>query len=211
MSREAKEKALTQAWENMTPNGRKRLCPAPTEDSHLISGDDSIMVVHLAGFDLRRGEKPATVSAVLTQKFGLAPKSIVNVSPMGPQLQELHIVASRIEDLRLAVSRTEGALKLSTKLDARLPPLGALDPQAITESNSRFCERINREITRLSKSNSRTLCHLADFLALYRDKDLRISAPRPHQRRQQFFASAFLDETVFEQSASAPTMVADKP
>ena len=207
----ARNKALLEAWESKPSlNGRKRVCPAPLDDAHLNTEDDQFMVVHLAGFDLQRGEHRATPTAVLTEKFKLAPHTIINVSPMGPSIQELHIVASKLPSLREAVARTEGALKLTLKLDPRMPSNGLSDPDAISHSTARFRERLNRDIARLSQTRSHRLRSLAEFLEQYRDEGLRISAPRPRPRRQQLFASAFLDEAVFDQAASAPTMVADK-
>ena len=91
-----------------------------------------------------------------------------------------------------------------------MPSNGLSDPDAISQSTARFRERLNRDIARLSQTRSHRLRSLAEFLEQYRDEGLRISAPRPRPRRQQLFASAFLDEAVFDQAASAPTMVADK-
>ena len=114
---------------------------------------------------------------------------------MGPQIQELHIVASKLSDLQAAVAKTQGALKLSTKLDPRMPPNGSQETNAITESTRYFRDRLDREIYRLSKTKSHRLQNLADFLVLYKESGLRISAPR--RRRAPMFASAFLDEAVF--------------
>ena len=207
----ARNKALVAAWEaKPTLNGNKRVCTDPIDDQHLNPEDDQFMIVHMSGFDLLPNEHRATPTAILTEKFGLAPHSIVNVSPMGPQLQELHIIASKLPSLREAVSKTNGRLKISTKLDPRLPALDTTDPNALAESNARFKERMNRDIARLSATNSRRLKSLADFLAQYRDEGLRKSEPRTRPRRMQMYASAFFDEAVFDQPAFAPTMVADQ-
>ena len=192
-----RNKSLCAAWESKpTINGRKRLCTDPTNDNHLNeNAEEQFMVVHLAGFDLHRNEHRATPAAVLTEKFDLAPDCIINVSSMGPQIQELHIVASKLSDLQAAVAKTQGALKLSTKLDPRMPPNGSQETNAITESTRYFRDRLDREIYRLSKTKSHRLQNLADFLVLYKESGLRISAPR--RRRAPMFASAFLDEAVF--------------
>ena len=208
----ARNKALVEAWE-MKPTligGHKRVCTAPTDDPHLNPEEERFMVVHLSVFDLQKGEHRATPTAVLIEKFNLAQHTILNVSPMGPRIQELHIMASKLGSLQAAVARTEGALKLTTKLDPRTCSLGSQDPDAIAKSTAYFKERVSYDIARLSKTNSRRLRSLADFLIQYRDEGLRTSAPINRPRRQQFFASAFLDEAVFDQAASAPTMVAEK-
>lgn len=170
----------------------------PTADKHVTPVEDSYMVVHMAGFDLRRDEHRATPSAVLEEKFGLARNTIVNVSPIGYQLQELHIMSSKLPSLKSAIARTGGKLRLTTTLDARMPPDGSIDPEVIESSSRSFEERINREIARLSVARSRKLRDLADFLTLYRDENQRVSVPRP--RRTSLYASAFLDEAVFPTS-----------
>ena len=207
----ARNKSLTEAWEaKPTLNGNKRVCTDPIDDAHLNPEDDQFMVVHMSGFDLLPNEHRATPIAVLSEKFDLAPHAIINVSPIGPQLQELHIIASKLPNLRDAVAKTNGRLKISTKLDPRLPCPDNKDPNAHAECTARFRERLNREIARLSATKSRRLQSLADFLGQYRDEGLRLSAPRPRPRRMQMYASAFIDETVFDQSASESTMVTDK-
>lgn len=197
-----KNKLLAESWES---RGRtsKRLCADPTSDIHLANEDESFMVVHMAGFDLMRDEPRATISAVLSEKFGLSPLAIINVSPMAPKLQELHIITSKLPDLRAAIAKSNGALKLSTRLDARNPGVDSSDDNVIAASKARFCTRLDREINRLSSSPSRRLKDLADFLVAYKIDGTRQSAPRP--RRSTVYASAFVDDAVFQ--TLEPSMV----
>ena len=188
----AKNKLLADSWAG---RNNKRLCAAPTSDIHLSQEPESFMVVHMAGFDLMRDEPRATVSAVLCEKFGLTPSVIVNVSPMAHKVQELHIITSKLPELRAAVAKSNGTLKLSTCLDARNPGYESTDPGTIADSNARFSARLDRDVGRLSRSPSRRLRDLADFLVAYKLEGTRQSAPRP--RQSLIYASAFINDDAF--------------
>ena len=201
----ARNKVLSESWEARGLNN-KRLLLDRASDAHLLQEDESFMVVHMAGFDLLRDEPRATVSAVLIEKFGLNPATIVNISPIAPKLQELHIVSSRLSDLRAAVAKSNGVLKVSTCLDASKPGFESFDSNILAESKARFNNRLERDIKRLSSSHSRRLRDLSDFLFAYKKEGTRQSTPRP--RRSAMYASAFLDDALFQ--ASEPSMVVEQ-
>lgn len=136
------------------------------------------MVVHLAGFDLGKYRRE-TVTAVLEVEFGLAPSTIINVSPIAPELQELHIIASRFPDLVAAVAKTNDALRISSILDARKSLFVATEVEyVIAEAKARFDKRLDLDIARLSVCKSSRLRDLAEFLILYKNEGVRKSAPR---------------------------------
>lgn len=140
--------------------------------------DETFLVVHLAGFNLQRKWPRETVTAVLEANYGLTPFTIVNVSPMAPELQELHIFASRLPDLAAAVAKTDGALLLSASLDPSKPGYETADESVIAEAKARFCKRLDGDIARLSASKSRRLRDLAAFLISYKNDGTRRSTPR---------------------------------
>lgn len=184
--RQARQKALVAQWESRPGyNGAKRLC----EDNEQPQEPETFSIVHLYGIELKRDEHRSLPSAILSEKYGLPSDSILNVSSIAYKLQEIHLPTSKLAALQTAVQNSNGALKLSLKLDARLP---GDDTSTHEESISRFNSRVDREITRLSKSPSKKLRALADFLVEYKATGAKTSTPRP--RRRTIYASAFLDE-----------------
>ena len=82
-----------------------------------------------------------------------------------------------------------------------MPKMESKDPEAITVSTRYFNDRLDREIYRLSRSRVHRLQKLAEFLVEYRDTGRRISAPR--ERRGPGFASAWIDDDVFDPKVPA--------
>jgi hypothetical protein len=183
----------------------KRARPEPIADPHFQDEPPRYEIIHLAGFDLLRDEPRATISAVMNTHYALPLDTIVNVSPMAPKLQELVVDSRRLSALKAAVAKSEGKLKISCILDARLPGYSSTDPKVIEESLSRFNSRLDREIQRLHKSPSRRLREVSDLLVLYKNEDIRKSMPRT---KSPIFASAFVDEDLFHPTET--TMVVDK-
>jgi hypothetical protein len=198
-----KTQILADTW---STRNNKRTCTEPQADPHLSDEPVQFEIVHMAGFDLMKDEPRATISAVLNKKFDVPLDTIINVSPMAPKLQELVIDSRRLDSLRSAIARSGGNLKLSTKLDARLPGFDTTDTKILEDSLSRFNIRVDREIQRLHQSPSRRLKDVADLLVAYKRDGTRKSAPR--SRRSPIFASAFIDEAILSSAGSA--MVAEQ-
>lgn len=163
-----KTKLLADSWEARS-RANNRLCADPSSGIHMMTQEnESFTVVHLAGFDLMRDEPRATISAVLKEKFGLPSSVIINVSPIAPKLQELHIISSKLPELKAAVNRSNVALQLSTRLDASRPGVDSTDDTAIADSKAKFSARLDREITRLPSSPACRLKDMAEFLVDYK-------------------------------------------
>ena len=194
----AKTQILADSWASRS---HKRNCVEPAADPHIAEEEDTLEVVHLAGFDLMRDEPRATIAAVLNKHYELPLDTIVNVSPIAPKLQELVISSKRLDSLRSVVARSGGALKMTTKLDARLPGYETSDTKILADSLARFNTRLDREIERLHKSPARKLKEAADLLVAYKRDGTRKSTPRA--RRSPIFASAFLDEESFSPASTA--------
>lgn len=118
------------------------------------------------------------------------PYTIINVSPISPDCQELHILESRWPDLIKAVAKTNGLLKVGF-MDASAPGYETSDEDAIAKAKDRFRKRLDGDIARLSDAKSRRLRDLAAFLVIYKNEGMLKSEPRGKPEMSEYLKAAF--------------------